>query len=183
MTYKLKKTVVLVGMMGAGKSAIGRSVASHLGVNFIDLDVEISKAANMEITEIFDTYGEVFFRDKESKVLQRILDKEPIVLAAGGGAFVSEKNREMILSKAHSIWLNSDCALLWDRIKNRKHRPLLNKFEGFDKFKNLYDERVCLYAEADISIINDQNYTIDEMAKITADKFFAFIKRSFEEKV
>jgi shikimate kinase len=180
LTYKLKKSVVLVGMMGAGKTAVGRSIATRLGAKFVDLDDEIIKAANMKITEIFETYGEVFFRDKESKVLQRLLDREPIVLAAGGGTFISEENRRIILSKAHSIWLNSNCAILWERIKNNKNRPLLNQYDRFEKFKNLYDDRVRFYAEADISIVNNQNCSIDEIGKRTVDQFLSFINNNLE---
>ena len=167
-------------MMGAGKSAVGRSIAAELGASFVDLDDEIIRAANMNITEIFESYGEVFFRNKESKILQRLLDGEPIVLAAGGGAFVCEENCQIILSKAHSIWLNSNCEILWERIKNKKNRPLLNDCDSFEKFKNLYEDRIKFYSEADISIVNNKNYSIDEMGKKTVDQLLSFINNNLK---
>ena len=102
------------------------------------------------------------------------------MLAAGGGTFISEENRGIILSKAHSIWLNSNCAILWERIKNNKNRPLLNQYDRFEKFKNLYDDRVRFYAEADISIVNNQNCSIDEIGKRTVDQFLSFINNNLE---
>ena len=123
-----------MGMMGAGKTAIGKSLSVLLSVNFIDLDEEISEAANMSISEIFSTYGEQFFRDKETKVLNRILNKTSIIIATGGGILTQPNNQDIIFAKSHSIFLHSDCKLLWERIKNGKNRPLLNNCECYADF-------------------------------------------------
>ena len=175
LTYKLKKPVVLVGMMGAGKTAIGKSLSALLSVNFIDLDEEISEAANMSISEIFSTYGEQFFRDKETKVLNRILNKTSIILATGGGILTQPKNQDIIFAKSHSIFLHSDCKLLWERIKNGKNRPLLNDCECYGDFEQLYRKRETAYKKADITVFNDKNYSINEMAKITVNKYYSFL--------
>ncbi len=182
MTYKLKKPVVLVGMMGAGKTAIGKSISALLSVKFIDLDEEISEAANMSISEIFSTYGEQFFRDKETKVLDRILNKTSIVLATGGGIFTQSKNQDIIFAKSHSIFLHCDCKLIWERIKNGKNRPLLNNCDGYDDFEQLYRKRETAYQKADIVIFNDKNYSINEMAKVTVNKYYSFLTDIQESK-
>ena len=182
LTYKLKKPVVLVGMMGAGKTAIGKSISALLSVKFIDLDEEISEAANMSISEIFSTYGEQFFRDKETKVLDRILNKTSIVLATGGGIFTQSKNQDIIFAKSHSIFLHCDCKLIWERIKNGKNRPLLNNCDGYADFEQLYRKRETAYQKADIVIFNDKNYSINEMAKVTVNKYYSFLTDIQESK-
>ncbi|MBT4831255.1 MAG: shikimate kinase, partial [Marinovum sp.] len=113
MRYRLKKTVALVGMMGAGKTAIGKALANLLSVSFLDSDAEIESASNMAISEIFARDGEAFFRAKETQILARLLDHDPCILSTGGGAFLTPQNRDLISSKAISLFLEVEPGLLW----------------------------------------------------------------------
>lgn len=117
--------IVLVGMMGVGKSTVGRRLAARLGVGFVDADEEIEKAAGMTITEMFERYGEAYFRDGERRVIARLMDGAPKVIATGGGAFMQEETRALILEHALAIWLNADIDTLVDRVSRREGRPLL----------------------------------------------------------
>ncbi|AMK22318.1 MULTISPECIES: shikimate kinase [unclassified Sphingobium] len=117
--------IVLVGMMGVGKSTVGRRLAARLGVGFVDADEEIEKAAGMTITEMFERYGEAYFRDGERRVIARLMDGAPKVIATGGGAFMQEETRTLILEHALAIWLNADIDTLVDRVSRREGRPLL----------------------------------------------------------
>ena len=118
-------SIVLVGMMGVGKSTVGRRLAARLGVGFVDADEEIEKAAGMTITEMFERYGEAYFRDGERRVIARLMDGAPKVIATGGGAFMQEETRTLILEHALAIWLNADIDTLVDRVSRREGRPLL----------------------------------------------------------
>ena len=120
----LEKPLVFVGMMGAGKTAIGRRVAERLGVDFVDADDEIEAAAGCSITEIFERHGEAAFRDGEHRVIARLLEGAPKVVATGGGAFMNEATRRAIESHGTSIWLRADFETLWRRVSRRDHRPL-----------------------------------------------------------
>ena len=122
---KLRKTVVMVGMMGAGKTAVGRAVAAKPVVPFLDSDAEIEAAANMSIAEIFARDGEPFFRKKETQVIERLLENEIGILSTGGGAYLADGNREMISDKGVAIWLDADLSLLWERVRHKDTRPLL----------------------------------------------------------
>ena len=173
--HKLNKTIVLVGMMGSGKTVIGRGLAKKLNAKFIDLDQEIVKAANLEITEIFATFGEDFFREKESKILERLIFGPQIVLALGGGAFISEKNQYLILDNTISIWLKSDPKLLWDRLKNKKNRPLLNNCDNFSEFEKIYKLREKSYNRADLCVSNEHILSIDKMIEKTFDYYSNFV--------
>tara|TARA_R110000868_G_scaffold377089_1_gene642364 strand:- start:350 stop:940 length:591 start_codon:yes stop_codon:yes gene_type:complete len=148
----LDRSVVLVGLMGAGKSCIGRRLAQRLGVNFVDADAEIEDAAGCSIAEIFEKYGEEYFRDGERRVMARLLSEAPGILAAGGGAFMNSETREMIRNKAVSIWLRADLETLHARTKGRTHRPLLNTGDARATLQTLIDERYPVYAEADLTI-------------------------------
>ncbi|WP_150295426.1 shikimate kinase [Sphingobium estronivorans] len=117
--------IVLVGMMGVGKSTVGRRLAARLGLGFVDADEEIEKAAGMTITEMFERYGEAYFRDGERRVIGRLMDGEPKVIATGGGAFMQEDTRTLILDHALAIWLDADIDTLVDRVSRREGRPLL----------------------------------------------------------
>lgn len=163
MGWQLKKTVVLVGMMGAGKTAVGTNLARRLEVPFLDSDEEIVKAANMSIAEIFERDGEPFFRRKETQVIERLLDSGRCILSTGGGAFLSDANREMISKKGVSVWLNADLDLLWSRVKHKDTRPLLRTPDPRATLKKIYDERVPYYAMADLSVPARQEYSIDDM--------------------
>ena len=146
------RTIVMVGMMGAGKSSIGRRLAARLGLPFIDADAEIEQAANATISEIFETHGEAYFRDGERRVIQRLLDGTPKVLATGGGAFISPETRAAIRAAGVSIWLKADRDLILQRVKRRSNRPLLKTAEPEAVVDRLLAERNPVYAEADIHI-------------------------------
>jgi len=150
--YYLSKTLVLVGLMGAGKTAIGSLIADRIGVEFIDSDEQIVQAANMSIPEIFERDGEDFFRLKETQVIGRLLDAAPHVLSTGGGAFLLDENKEMIAESGVSVWLDADFDTLWDRVKDKKTRPLLMIANPKEKFKELYETRNPEYAKAQFSV-------------------------------
>ncbi|WP_170769533.1 shikimate kinase [Ruegeria lacuscaerulensis] len=159
----LHKTVVLVGMMGAGKTAVGRALALRLGVPFLDSDAEIESAANMTIPEIFERDGEPFFRAKESQVIGRLLDEEKGILSTGGGAFLSEQNRRMITERGVSVWLNADLNVLWNRVKHKDTRPLLRTDDPYATLRGIYEARVPVYQQADLTVTSDGEISIDNM--------------------
>ncbi|MBL8631131.1 MAG: shikimate kinase [Rhodospirillaceae bacterium] len=148
----LGKTIVLVGLMGAGKSCIGRRLAARLDVPFIDADTEIEKAAGLSIAEIFQKYGEVSFREGERRVMNRLLHGAPCVLASGGGAFMDPETRKLIKDNATSIWLRAELDTLVARTKGRGHRPLLNSGDPREKLQELMNVRYPVYAEADVAV-------------------------------
>ncbi|OED47854.1 shikimate kinase [Leisingera sp. S232] len=159
----LKKTIVMVGMMGAGKTAVGRALAARLGAPFLDSDHEIEAAANMTIPEIFARDGEPFFRQKERQVIARLLEEERGVLSTGGGAFLAEENRQVITAKGLSVWLNADLEVLWNRVRHRDTRPLLRTADPRATLSNLYQQRVPLYSKADVSVVSDGKASIETM--------------------
>lgn len=169
MGLKLNKTVVLVGMMGAGKTAVGRALAARLGVPFLDSDAEIVKAANMSIAEIFERDGEPFFRSKEAQVIERLLDEERGVLSTGGGAYLAEGNRKTISDKGVAVWLNADLELLWNRVKHKDTRPLLRTSDPKATLTEIYNTRVPVYSLSDLSVQADASYSIDDMAAQVVD--------------
>ena len=140
------RSIVLVGMMGAGKSSIGRRLAGRLGIPFIDADTEIVSAAGMTIPEIFEKHGEPYFRAGEARVIARLLDNGPQVLATGGGSLMDPQTRALIGQKGISIWLKADVDVLLKRTKRRNDRPLV------EKIKDLLPVREPIYAQADIII-------------------------------
>ena len=160
---RLRKTIVMVGMMGAGKTAVGRALAARLGVPFLDSDHEIETAANMTIPEIFARDGEAFFRQKESQVIARLLDEARGVLSTGGGAFLSEENRRMISERGVSVWLKADLDVLWNRVRHRDTRPLLKTPDPYQTLKALYEARVPFYARADLVVDSDAQTSIEGM--------------------
>jgi shikimate kinase len=147
-----RRSVVLVGMMGAGKSSIGRRLAARLGVPFVDADTEIEKAANMTIAEIFSTRGEAYFRAGEARVIARLLEGGAQVLATGGGAFMNAETRAGIRSKGISVWLRATIDVLNRRIKRRGDRPLLKTADPSETLRRLIEERYPIYAEADLTV-------------------------------
>ena len=161
---RLKKTVVLVGMMGAGKTAVGTQLARLLGVPFLDSDDEIVRAANRSIAEIFERDGEQFFRSKESQVLGRLLRGEPCVLSTGGGAFLAEGNRSMIAAQGISVWLRADLDLLWQRVRHKATRPLLRTANPRETLRGLHSTRAPIYAEADLTVDSTHDLSIEAMA-------------------
>lgn len=164
MPCELKKTVVLVGMMGAGKTAVGTALARRLGVPFRDSDAAIEEAANMTVSEIFERDGEAFFRLKESQVIDRLLDGEPAILSTGGGAYMSEGNRQMISDKGVAVWLKVALPLLWSRVKHRDTRPLLRTPDPLKTLTDLCAEREPFYAKADLLVEAEANLSIEDMA-------------------
>lgn len=146
----LTRTIALVGMMGAGKSSIGRRLAASMDVPFFDADSEIEAAAGRTIPEIFQEYGEAAFRDCERKVISRLLEGPPHVLATGGGAFMSEQTRARIREMGISVWLKAPIDVLLARVKRKDNRPLLNAGDQRETLERLLQERTPTYAEADI---------------------------------
>ena len=147
------RTLVMVGMMGAGKSSIGRRLAGRLGMAFVDADSEIEQAANASIPEIFERHGEAYFRDGERRVIQRLLDGTPKVLATGGGAYMQAETRAAIKAAGISIWLKADRDLLLSRVKRRVGgRPMLAQGEPGEIIDKLIAERYPVYADADIHV-------------------------------
>ena len=147
------RSIVLVGMMGAGKSTIGRRLAARLGLPFVDADAEIELAhAGITIPEIFASYGEPYFRDGEARVIARLLDNGPAVLATGGGAFMREDTRSRIRGKAVSIWLKADVDTIMRRVKRRADRPLLQTADPMATIGRLLAEREPVYQHADLTI-------------------------------
>ena len=147
-----KRCVVLIGMMGAGKSTIGRRMAARLRLPFVDADTEIEQAAGMSIPDIFETHGEPHFRDGEARVIARLLEAGPSVLATGGGAFMRENTRNRIRDKAVSIWLKADADTILKRVKRRADRPLLQTADPAATIGRLIEERHPVYQLADITI-------------------------------
>src|SRR5271170_5350525 len=146
------RSIVLVGMMGAGKSTIGRRLAARLRLPFLDADGEIETAAGMSIPDIFETHGEAHFRDGEARVIARLLDGGPGVLATGGGAFMRTDTRERIRGKAVSVWLKADADIIRRRVKRRADRPLLQTADPAATVGRLIEEREPVYQCADLTI-------------------------------
>jgi len=144
------KFIVLIGLMGAGKSNLGRRVATATGLPFKDSDNEVEAAAGCSIEEIFERYGEQEFRDGERRVIARLLDGDPSVMATGGGSFMDAETRALIQEKGVSIWLRADLDLLDRRTQRRSHRPLLKNGNGRDILAKLIEQRYPVYGEADI---------------------------------
>lgn len=147
-----KRLIVLVGMMGAGKSTIGRRLAARLHLPFVDADTEIEAAAGMTIPEIFELHGEPHFRDGEARVIARLLEGGPAVLATGGGSFMREETRRRIGEKAVSIWLKADPDIIMRRVRRRVDRPLLQTTDPAATVSRLLSEREPVYQHADLTI-------------------------------
>ncbi|WP_438957256.1 shikimate kinase [Cognatiyoonia sp.] len=158
----LHRSVVLVGMMGSGKTAIGRALASKLNVPFLDSDAEIVEAAQTSIAEIFERDGEAFFRKREAEVIERLISGEPCILSTGGGAFMSEGNRKTIEEKGVSVWLNADLDLLWERVRHKDTRPLLCTTDPYQTLSQIFAERTPVYQKAVLSLPVQDGASIDE---------------------
>ena len=149
---RIECSIVLVGLMGAGKSAIGRRLANRLGMPFVDADTEIESAAGCSITDIFELHGEAAFRDGERRVIARLLARPTHVLATGGGAFMDPDTREVIRARGISVWLRADLDLLVSRVSRRNNRPLLAGGDPRVILQRLIAERHPIYAEADVVV-------------------------------
>ncbi len=146
------RCIVLVGLMGAGKTTVGRRLASRLRIPFLDADHEIEEAAGMKVAEIFEKYGEEQFRDGERKVVARLLESQSAVLATGGGAYMNEETRALIETQAISVWLKAELELLLERVARRDTRPLLKAGDARSILERLITERYPIYAQARLTI-------------------------------
>jgi shikimate kinase len=166
------RTIVLVGLMGAGKTSIGRRLADKMGLTFIDADTEIEKAAGKSIPDIFADHGEAHFRDGERRVIARLLENGKQVLATGGGAFMNEETRSAIKAHGLSIWLKADLDVLLKRVAKRGGRPLLENRDPAEVLQNLINIRYPVYAEADITVESldvQHAHMVHEVLKALAD--------------
>lgn len=146
------RCLVFVGLMGAGKSVIGRLTANLLGLSFVDSDHEIERVSRMTISELFELYGEDEFRSLEARVIARLMRSEPQVLSTGGGAFINAGTRDLIKKEAVSVWLRADIDVLWERVRKRNSRPLLKTADPRQTLQTLMDHRYPIYAEADLVV-------------------------------
>lgn len=170
---ELRKPVVLVGMMGAGKTAVGRELAQRLGVAFVDSDAEIERAADRSVAEIFARDGEGFFRDREAEVIARLLQGAPCVLAVGGGAFLREETRARIAERGIAVWLRADLELLWTRVRRKDTRPLLQTPDPYGTLKDLVARRDPVYALAELAV----EARVDASIEATAESVRACLAR------
>lgn len=163
---RVDRPIVLVGMMGVGKSTVGRKLAQALGLPFADADDEIAEAAQMSVTEIFEQFGEAHFRDGERRVIARLLDAGRGVVATGGGAFVQDETRELILEKGIAVWLDSDVDTLVARVSRTNKRPLLQGGNVREIVTRMKAEREAAYAKAPIHVTSGEGPHAETMARI-----------------
>lgn len=177
LTQSIDKPIVLVGLMGAGKTSVGRRLAKRLNIPFCDADEEIIKAAGCSIEDIFELYGEAAFRDGERKVIMRLLDEAPMVFATGGGAFIDDTAREHIQKKGLSIWLQIPLETLIVRTEHRGSRPLLKNKDASSTLKSLMETRNPIYETADITI-NATDDTPDDTAETIIKELEIYFSQS-----
>ncbi|MDV7341382.1 shikimate kinase [Terasakiella sp. A23] len=146
------QSLVIVGLMGAGKTCIGRHVAQYFDMPFVDADREIEEAAGCCVADIFELYGEAAFRDGERRVIKRLLEGDGCILATGGGAFMNDETRQLIEQTGTSLWLKAHVDVLIKRTSGRKHRPLLNQGDPAKTLRKLVEERYPVYEKADITV-------------------------------
>ena len=170
-----KRSIVLVGLMGAGKSAIGRKVAAMLEIPFLDADAEIETASKMTIADLFEEYGEPEFRALEKRVIARILKSGPQVLATGGGAFMNENTRQAIARRGVSVWLSAELDLLMERVSRRQSRPLLRNSDPRGVMEALMRERYPVYAMADVEV-RSSDISKEEMASRVVAMLAEFLR-------
>ncbi|WP_111428424.1 shikimate kinase [Rhodobacteraceae bacterium DSL-40] len=167
--YRLARTIVLVGLMGAGKTSVGKRVAARLAVPFTDSDSEIEAAAGMTIPEIFANFGEPDFRDGERRVIARLLTEVPRVLATGGGAFIEPRTREAIAEGGVSVWIRAEVEVLWARVRGKPGRPLLEAPDPRGRLEELDRLRSPVYAQADITVDSTREASHEVMAQRIID--------------
>ena len=173
-SFRVPKTIALVGLMGAGKSSIGRRLAQRLGLPFIDADSEIEAAADATVEEIFQRHGEAAFRDGERRVIARLLDSPVHVLATGGGAFMDATTRTLIRARAVSVWLRADIELMLARVGRRSNRPLLKGGDPRAVLQQLIAQRYPIYAQADITVDS-----VDGPPEATVERVMAALAAQF----
>lgn len=172
---RLARNIVLVGLMGAGKTCIGKRLAQRLSLSFRDADSEIEKAAGCSVEEIFARHGEAHFRDGERRVIARLLECAPLVLATGGGAYMDRRTRALIRKRGVAVWLRADLALLLKRTSRRNNRPLLKSGDPKSILEGLIETRYPVYAEADIVV-----ESVDGPPDITVERTVQELARYFE---
>jgi len=165
---RLDRTIALVGMMGVGKSTVGRKLAESLAAPFVDSDEEIEKAAGLSVQEIFAMHGEPEFRRGERRVIERLLNGPPIVLATGGGAYMDATTRALLKEKAVTVWLRADLDLIWKRVNRRDTRPLLKRDNPRQVLDDLLTARAPVYAEADLTVDSGEGPANDAVKTICA---------------
>ena len=163
---RIDRPIVLVGMMGAGKSTVGRRVANLLGRDFVDADEAIEQAAQMSVSEIFSQFGEAYFRDGERRVIARLIEQGHGVIATGGGAFVNDETRALILDQAIAVWIQADLATLVERTSRRSTRPLLKNGNPAEILSRLSEQREAYYAQAPIHIRSDDGPHLSTATRI-----------------
>lgn len=163
---RLERTIALVGMMGVGKSTVGRKLADSLGAGFVDSDDEVEKAAGLSVQEIFARLGEAEFRRGERRVIERLVNGPPIVLATGGGAYLDADTRALLKEKATTIWLRADLEVIWKRVSRRDTRPLLKRDNPKQVLADLAAARAPVYAEADIVVESGEAPASEAVRKI-----------------
>ncbi len=163
---RIDRPVVLVGLMGAGKSTVGRKLASLLQRDFVDADDAIEDAAQRKVAEIFDEFGEEYFRDGERRVIARLIEENSGVIATGGGAFVDPETRALILDKAIAVWIDCNIDTLVERTSRRSHRPLLKTGDPREILTRLLDERHRFYSEAQVRVQSDQGPHVETAKSI-----------------
>lgn len=166
---RLQRTIALVGLMGVGKSTVGRKLAEMLRAPFVDSDEEIEKAAGLSVQEIFERHGEPEFRRGERRVIERLLNGPPIVLATGGGAYIDPETRVLMKEKATTVWLRADLNLVWKRVNRRDTRPLLKRDNPRQVLADLNAARSPIYAEADV-VVDSDDAPASEAAKAVLQK-------------
>ncbi|MDO9417470.1 shikimate kinase [Pararhizobium sp.] len=167
-----KRNLVFIGLMGAGKSAIGRLTAATLGVPFIDSDHEIERVSRMNISELFTSYGEEEFRALETRVIKRLLRSGPRVVSTGGGAYINERTRRLVRKGGLTIWLKADLDVLWERVNKRDTRPLLKTENPKKTLEDLMLARYPVYAEADLTVVSrdvKKEVMVEEVLKALVD--------------
>lgn len=175
LTLSVPRTVALVGLMGAGKSAIGKRLALRLGLPFVDADDEIERAAGCSISEFFERFGEAEFRAGERRVISRLLAGPAHVLSTGGGAYMDAETRAMMRAYAITVWLRADLEVLYERVKKRTHRPLLRGGDPKEILERLMSQRYPVYAEADVVVESTA-----QPADITTDQVLEALRRHLE---
>jgi len=176
-----QRNLVLVGLMGAGKSSVGRLVAQQLNIPFVDTDAEIERVSRMTITELFAAYGELEFRALETRVIKRLLKGGPRVVSTGGGAFINESTRLHVKRGSLSVWLKADLDVLWDRVNKRDARPLLKTENPKQTLESLMNARYPIYAEADLTVLSrdvSKEVMVKEVLAAIAEELTAESKTS-----
>ena len=176
----LDKPLVIIGLMGAGKTRIGKQLASSIGLDFYDSDDEIEQAAGMPVSEIFERFGEAYFRDGERRVIERLVDESydassHYVIATGGGAIMTQETQELLLSKTHLVWVRADIGVMVERTARRDTRPLLKNGDPREILTTLMNKRYPVYEKADI-VVESHNGPVEAVMNQALDKIYNFLR-------